>query len=439
MADPKADKKSNIMLKKTEDFRKDFGIQKPDNVIQWYDCSLNGASGTLFISQNFVCFKGGGKLEKIAYINIKSITPGSKIAITMNDGKQYVIGSFPLLTPGHSKECYEFLVYLQANTVTYVDPKVIAEFEQIVKKNSTNPQQATMQRAQYDTDAADMALKSALDAQYIQQQTAQKLREQGDQIRRIGTKIDGIQDSLNRADHLLRGIESARYFAFGRQKKSPQREEALRNKPMPANPNAVPTIEIDVLYKKKDDSVLPAIIVLDESTFKIVNPMNGSLVEKNVMFKYDQIEAIVMRARHEHMDIRFKGTGAVKDRRVRLMSSYLQQLTNILWTRSKKTAKVDFEPLVRRFEWKDDKVLVVTANLALLSYDPETQKQAEHVQDNLDQIHSIVKNMNYTGREMINEVEYQTEELNRQAQQVEMQNQQLARGNQRLDHQIEKY
>lgn len=42
------------------------------------------------------------------------------------------------------------------------------------------------------------------------------------------------------------------------------------------------------------------------------------------------------------------------------------------------------------------------------------------MQDNLEQIHSIVKNMNYTGREMINEVEYQTEELQRQAQQVEM-------------------
>lgn len=74
---------------------------------------------------------------------------------------------------------------------------------------------------------------------------------------------------------------------------------------MPANPNAVPTIEIDVLYKKRDDSVLPAIIVLDESTFKIVHPMNGSLVEKNTNYKYDQIEGIVMRARHEHMDIRY--------------------------------------------------------------------------------------------------------------------------------------
>lgn len=59
---------------------------------------------------------------------------------------------------------------------------------------------------------------------------------------------------------------------------------------------------------------------------------------------------------------RFKGTGPVRERRCRIMSSYIQALTNQVWARCKKLGhniNVVFEPGVRKFEYMDDRVCVM--------------------------------------------------------------------------------
>lgn len=140
-------------------------------------------------------------------------------------------------------------------------------------------------------------------------------------------------------------------------------------------PNTPPPIEIDILYKKQDDSLHAAILVLEADHFKCIDPVTDKLMEKNSQYKLNTIESMVLRARHEHLDFRsfsispifltffrFKGTGPVRERRCRIMSSYLQALTNQVWARCKKighTINISFEPGVRKFEYMDDRVCVM--------------------------------------------------------------------------------
>jgi len=321
-----------------------------------------------------------------------------------------------------------------------------------------------MNRAKVDTAASDMLLAAAIDADYLQDQTAQTLARQNEQINRIGTKLDGIENSLDRADHLLRGIESARYYVFGSQKNknAPAREQALKSKTASAAPGAVPPIELDILFKKQDDSVLPCILVLDATTFSCLSPVNGKLIDKNTQWKYDQIEMLIMRARHEHMDVRFKGSGPPKERRLRMMSSYLQVLTNQLWSRATKAGnniKVEFEPLVRKFDFKDDRVLIVPpssreaaagatsgfvrnapkVSSMLNDSSAETQADMNYLENNLDQVHALVKGMNQRGQQMNEGLTATNAVLDGYNQRTDNYIERTQNLNGRIDHQIDKY
>jgi hypothetical protein len=66
-----------------------------------------------------------------------------------------------------------------------------------------------------NTGAADELLSLAYTAQQQQNRNTDLIMKQGEQIDRIGNTLDGLQAKLDRGDHLLRGVESYRYFAFG--------------------------------------------------------------------------------------------------------------------------------------------------------------------------------------------------------------------------------
>jgi hypothetical protein len=63
--------------------------------------------------------------------------------------------------------------------------------------------------------AADELLSLAYTAQQQQNKNTDLIMKQGEQIDRIGQTVDNIQNKLDRGDHLLRGVESYRYFAYG--------------------------------------------------------------------------------------------------------------------------------------------------------------------------------------------------------------------------------
>jgi len=212
---------------------------------------------------------------------------------------------------------------------------------------------------------------------------------------------------------------------------------------------------------------LSAILVLDTETFKIVDAGTDKLIEKNTSYKYAQIEQVVMRARHEHMDLRFKGTGPIKDRRLRLMSSYLQVLTNQFWVRSKKLGNepaVIFEPLVRKFDYKDDRVCIVppasrdTTNGAsssgfirtnntqqqksshLLDHaDAQTRADLDYVDKQLDVAMSVTQNVVENARKTNSELTRQNELMDKTNHRATEAVDRTKNFNERLDHQNKKY
>lgn len=114
-------KKADMMRKCTEIFRKEFGISKPESVIQAYDCVVNGLlnRGTLvvfshdilpfiiiinhsqYVSQNFICFKPSmGSVtarlpfSKISSINYKSGILSGSVTVVTSEKASYEFSSF---------------------------------------------------------------------------------------------------------------------------------------------------------------------------------------------------------------------------------------------------------------------------------------------------------------------------------------------------------
>jgi len=93
----------------------------------------------------------------------------------------------------------------------------------------------------------------------------------------------------------------------------------------------------------------PATLNLKAQGFVIYKAGTEKLVETKpeTAWKYDQVKQIVLRARHQHLDIWF-----TNETRVRLMSAHIQAITNELCLRHpEKNVPVEFEPGVIKFDY----------------------------------------------------------------------------------------
>lgn len=466
-------KKADMMRKYTDVFRKEFGISKPESVIQAYDCVVNGLlnRGTLFVSQNFVCFKPsmGSVTARLPFAKITAITYKSGLlsgSVTVTSDKtSYEFSSFSA-SQKEDKEFFELATYLKSNVPSYIDTQVIDNYVKEQNNRASNQNQAQQQQNQVNRGAADELLSLAYTAQQQQNKNTDLIMKQGEQIDRIAQTVENIQNKLDRGDHLLRGVESYRYFAFGYGgKNKKKREEALQKKGDTRKPGTPPPMEIDILYKRQDDSFLQGIMVLEDDHFKVVDGATDKLIEKNQSYAYSAIAELVMRARHEHMDVRFKeGKGTVK--RLRFMSSYLQVITNQLFARAKKVGNdppVVFEPNVRKFEYKDERVLIMpptsrdqptglssasqsgfsrpTQKVSTLldNVDQTTRDDMNYVEDQIDQVLVVTRALNTDARNMQAEIDRQNRVLVDTNANVNNAIQHTQSMNQRLDRQNEKY
>eukprot|EP01125_Pyxidicula_operculata_P005468 TRINITY_DN193_c2_g1_i1.p1 TRINITY_DN193_c2_g1~~TRINITY_DN193_c2_g1_i1.p1 ORF type:complete len:447 (-),score=101.68 TRINITY_DN193_c2_g1_i1:243-1583(-) len=422
------------MSKITDDFRKEFQLSKPEAVIQNYSSSLGMNPGMLYISQNYVCFKSQvtSRTERIPLAKTTSIefsdALSKKLTLKM-DKKEFVFSSFGM---GQAKEAYVLSTYLWKNPPSIIDAEVLKQHEASLKStnNNSNPfgdSEQQQEKVKVDTAAADRILALATETDNIQNDVMLRLSEQAEQIDRIENNLDNIEGNLKKANHLMKGIESLPYYLFGGSKDKTKRETVLKDRALKAPKGAPPIFELEVVYKFNDDSLTPSVLVLDSESFRCVNPDTDKLVEKNSEYKYADIETVVMRARHEHMDIRFSGKS-----RLRLMSAYLQIITNQLYSRCKNIKKdiiVDFEPGVTKFEYKDDRVCMVpprqrgakvfgtkgtkTSDLLSADADEQTVKDMDYVDDKLDQISTITSGLVEKGRIIGSEVDRQNEQLAR--------------------------
>jgi len=260
-----------------------------------------------------------------------------------------------------------------------------------------------------------------------------QLQEQAEALDRIEGKLEGINDNLKRADHLMKGIESLPYYLFGGSTKKEVkegREKQLKDRTIKVPEGTPPVIEVEVLYKGKD-SLDPCVIVFEVDKFRILNPKNDKPIASGTVYGYVDIDSILIRSRHEYMDIKFN---TKKKEPVRLCSSYIQIITNQLFTRTTKVGHditIEFEPssAINRFEYQDEwiyklppakrgtgqgKGLVGAANFSKLSNlvtDEEQKRDLNEVDDTLDKVSSIVGGIIDKGHATNKEIVRQTEQI----------------------------
>jgi len=200
-----------------------------------------------------------------------------------------------------------------------------------------------------------------------------------------------------------------------------------------------------------DDSFSVGVLVFEENNFSCVDPDTDRLLSEGMVYTYESVDKIVMRARHEHMDIRFNNGKP----RFRLMSSYLQIITNELVLRCKDDQEIQvlFEPTSEKFEYGNPKITVQpstkrrnvtsgffriesqTKTSSLLSddVDEQTKKDMDETDVNLDQISNMLGNlhdMNLTINRVVGE---QTGQLDRIIERTDEANDRIKKQNKDMD------
>jgi hypothetical protein len=188
--------------------------------------------------------------------------------------------------------------------------------------------------------------------------TLEELALQAETLDRIERDIENINANLDRGDRYVRAMESV----GGVLKNAFSKEQKRGPAPSPKDHTITLTrqpkvVDIDILLKNPDDSMTPCLLQLQEDCFVCINAITKR-AERGLSWRYEHVLMVIMRARPLHMDIRFQEPTP----RFRLMSSYLQAITNELVLRTgPNQAKVIFEPSVKRFQFGSFKVSDATA------------------------------------------------------------------------------
>jgi len=408
----------------SDEFRKIFGLSKEEGLIQNYKCSYGVTHGKIYISQNYVCFHGGKYTLKIPFIKftkieLEGIKGFHKIHITTENGN-HTFGVFSWAP--HCRHAYNLMNHIWKNPPTYIDVKAIRNTAATIDR-SNERQQTTQQRAKVNVDKAQELLKIVAETDDMQNHAMKQLQEQAEALDRIEDKLEGINENLKRADHLMKGIESMPYYLFGGSTKkevNDKREKQVKDRTIKVPEGTPPVIEVEILFK---DALDPSLIVFDFEKFKIVNP------KKDKLYGYVDVDSILIRSRNEYMEIKFN---TKKKDTVRLYSSYFQIITNQLYTRTSKIGheiNIEFENPSKIFEYQDEwiyklpprkrgtgqgKGLVGTANFSKLSSlvtDEQQKKDFDIVDDALDQTNNLVGGIIDKGLATKEEIERQNGQI----------------------------
>eukprot|EP01113_Clastostelium_recurvatum_P035821 TRINITY_DN5030_c0_g1_i3.p1 TRINITY_DN5030_c0_g1~~TRINITY_DN5030_c0_g1_i3.p1 ORF type:complete len:526 (-),score=113.14 TRINITY_DN5030_c0_g1_i3:54-1580(-) len=505
MSNPKD--KSEHMKHKTDEARRLFNLPDTESVIQDYSCSLDKLTpGRLYISQNYLCFAStlSHSLESIPFRKVTDITPDSTlffqnaIAVTFQGG----FHSFGGLV--HRDETLNLMLHLWKHPPSYVDledvvevPSNAAEREKAAAAGSssspksqdtkdqparsstgsssssssssslggstygssrgssgsygsTDGVQEQTSTVKVDTTSTRNALRLAYEAREIGTATMSELSYQAEVIDLIERDVERVHANLDKSDRLLRGIESVGgglKNALSSEKKGKDMQYIDRT--LVVTKEDVP-VDVDILWKQPNDMLVPALMRLYKDKFVCVNAASKQ-PEKDMTFPFDQIESVVLRARHQHIDIRFLG----KAPRFRLMSSYVQPIVNELALRIK-DLKVVFEPGTRQFPYGSNNIQLPTSGGAAatrkagffrssaatttispvitgLNVDSETKTALIQQEKDLDEISSVLGDIYAIGTTMGVEIDRSSEQLDRITNRVDSANVRLAKTNQRID------
>lgn len=295
-----------------------------------------------------------------------------------------------------------------------------------------------------NVDAAREALRIAHSIRTTNADTLNQLDAQGQQLVRIEAHLDNMSANLDRSATLIRGMESIFSYIgnkFGKNKKPPPVVDYGLDKPPVGKKieKLIPPLDIEILCKNPDDSFTPALLRFQTLGFCCIHPETGQTLTSAYTWNYEDVDTVVIRARHEHADIKFSKPSLP---RFRLMSSYLQLIVNELALRCKvidqdgtetHSLKVVWEPGVRRFEFDDPALTripttsraaqtsgfsryestIATSSLLSATADQETRDAINEVDSHLDEISAVVGDIGDMAVAMGRELEAHNEHLER--------------------------
>jgi hypothetical protein len=321
-----------------------------------------------------LCFWGNFniKSEAFPFRKIKDLTLErggvfNSVGLAMVDGSKVNIGGFV-----HLDEAFQLISYVWQNPPTYVSFAQQQQqlFESDSRKSarpgSSQVQEQIDQGPQVDVETSKRALALANEIYQTSSESLVELAQQGETLDRIESNLNNIHYNLDKSDKLLRGIESLPAYignSLKKKKRPPPPAPVKNDHSINIKKAPTPPMDIEILCKNKDDSFSQALLRLYDTEFSCIDPDTGRLLPRTQTWKYTEIESVVMRARHQHMDIRFRGGLD----RFRLMSSYLQVITNEIVLRLQEsqgdaqqpvTIKVQFEAGVKQFEYGDPRISV---------------------------------------------------------------------------------
>ncbi|KAL6062727.1 hypothetical protein QOT17_011171 [Balamuthia mandrillaris] len=322
-----------------------------------------------------------------------------------------------------------------------------ADIQQISSSPSLGHQQQAQitNRNLVDTAASKRALKAALEARDLGQDTLQELSIQAEQIDRIENDIEKVHGNLDKGERLMRGIESLGGYVLNNVTNPVSSAKGTNFTDRTLHvAKRTKVVTLEILIKHKNDHLAPATLQFEEDIFRCLE--NGEQI-RGMQWRYDSVDRVVVRSRPLHLDIRF-----LKQDRFRICSSYLQAIVNEMYLRVA-TCQVVFEAGAKSFDYGDPSLVIATKksrddggggsaffgvrkqapDLVSDNVSQEVKQALQEQQDDLDQIEMLVGEMGGMGVTISTELDRQNQQLDRVTGRVISANERLHNNTNRIE------
>lgn len=314
--------------------------------------------------------------------------------------------------------------------------------------------QAQTAQVRVDVEKAREAVRLAYSTREITGDTINTIEAQGQQLMRMEQHLDNMSANLDKSESLIKGMESVFSYIGNKWRKggkNPPPVVDYGNRAIKIQ-KMEPPLDIEILCKNPDDSFTPALLRLHTMGFACVDATTGKPLNPAYTWPYTDIAQLLLRARHEHLDIKF--TLSSNKERFRLMSSYLQLITNELILRCPpNTVQVTFEPGVRHFEYNNPALSKIpptsrtvqssgfsrpeatqkTSALLTTTADQQTRDDLDEVDKHMDEVYRVVGDIGDMAVAMGQELNAQIEHLDKINQKVESNNDRITSHTNRMN------
>jgi hypothetical protein len=204
--------------------------------------------------------------------------------------------------------------------------------------------QAMDQRGKVDKASARNGLAKMNQAKQMGLATLEELDRQREVVHGMDQRLENMSADLKHNERHLRGIESiggaiANKATKDKTKRNDLVYESREERIMQIQKRDA---EVDVLYKFANDKLVPALLIFKEKVFVCAEAANKTkLVAVGAQWEYAEVKMVLLRARHQHLDVWFKSGG--KEKRIRVMTAHVQWITNEFALRCKRKEEMQSE------------------------------------------------------------------------------------------------